>query len=166
MLSKKVFCCAGLTVLSFENASPTRPLELVSCTNDVETLLASSTAWFWTVAPPMSTVSVPTVPDAPDPSPHKLNVTVGRDGSNRSIFGSVRRGCRVRSATRVLLYSLKVESIKTKVCRSDVEFAVRFSQRCGAMRDVICATNTGNLKGSALEIWFWCCGRAENGRCD
>lgn len=68
-LSKKVFWGVGLTVLSLEKARPTSPLDWVSCTKEVETAVASSMACLVTVAPPMSTVSVPTLPAAPDPSP-------------------------------------------------------------------------------------------------
>lgn len=56
-------------MLSLEKARPTRPLDWVSETNDWETAVASSTAWLVTVAPPMLTVSVPTFPAVPDPSP-------------------------------------------------------------------------------------------------
>ncbi len=68
-LSKKVFCAIGLTVFNLEKARPTSPLDWVSWTKEAETAVASSMACLVTVAPPISTVSVPTLPAAPDPSP-------------------------------------------------------------------------------------------------
>ena len=73
MVSKKVFCCCGLTVLILLKARPTRPLDCVSVTKEPETAEASSTAWFVAVAPPMLTVSVPTtLPVAFEPSPNVM----------------------------------------------------------------------------------------------
>lgn len=69
IVSKKVFCLVGLTVLSCEKARPSRPSLLTSLTKDWEIAVASSTACWVAVAPPMLTVSKPTVPAAPDPSP-------------------------------------------------------------------------------------------------
>jgi hypothetical protein len=60
-------------VLMLLNASPTRPLEEVSCTKESATSDANSTAWLVAVAPPMLTVSVPTMfPVALDPSPKEI----------------------------------------------------------------------------------------------
>jgi len=70
---KNVFCLVGLTVFSVEKASPRRPSLLVSDTKDAETDVASSTACDVAVAPPITTVSVPTVPEAPDPSPYEID---------------------------------------------------------------------------------------------
>ena len=53
-------------------ASPTMPFEEVSSTNEPETDVGSSTAWEVTVAPPMLTVSVPTIPAEDEPSPYVM----------------------------------------------------------------------------------------------
>lgn len=72
-LSKKVFCCVGFTVLSLEKARPTKPLEALSVMNDCETLLGRPIAISVTVEPPMSRVSMPTGPEAVDPSPYDIS---------------------------------------------------------------------------------------------
>lgn len=56
-----------LPVLILLKAIPMSPSDS-SLINEEETLLASSTAWPVTVVSPILTVSVPTVPLAPDPS--------------------------------------------------------------------------------------------------
>ena len=58
----------GLTVLIAGQAKPIRP-SLVSETNSVDKVLASSTACAVIWMPPMVTLSVPTVPEADEPSP-------------------------------------------------------------------------------------------------
>ena len=69
---KKVFWGLGETWFMLLKARPSRPSELVSETNWLETAVASSIAWLVTVAEPMFTVSVPTVPDAPLSSPYSI----------------------------------------------------------------------------------------------
>jgi hypothetical protein len=54
------------------NASPTRPSLFWSDWNDVEICFASSTACEETVAPPISTTSLPTTPLAAEPSPYEM----------------------------------------------------------------------------------------------
>lgn len=61
----------NLPVLMLLNERPRSPSE-VSWTNWVETLVASSTAWPLTAVLPTVTVSVPTVPEAPDPSAYVI----------------------------------------------------------------------------------------------
>jgi hypothetical protein len=72
MVSKKVLCFSGVTVLSGLNASPTSPSLFGSCANDAVMDCASSTACDCAVAPPMSTTSRPTMPLAADPSPYEM----------------------------------------------------------------------------------------------
>jgi hypothetical protein len=59
-------------VLMLLNARPTRPSDL-SDTKVDETLLASSITWLFTVVPPITTVSVPQTPLAPDPSAYEMS---------------------------------------------------------------------------------------------
>lgn len=54
------------------NDSPTSP-SLAPETNCEDAWLASSTACPWTVVPPMTTVSVPTVPEDPLPSAYWID---------------------------------------------------------------------------------------------
>lgn len=69
MLSKNVFCCSGFTVLILLKPRPRRPSELASSTKLSVISKASSMAWLLTVAPPILTISVPTMPAALDLSP-------------------------------------------------------------------------------------------------
>lgn len=68
MFSTGVATGVGLTVLMVGQARPRRP-SLLSEANSVDRVLASSTAWFLIVRPPIVTLSVPTVPEAEEPSP-------------------------------------------------------------------------------------------------
>jgi len=52
----------------FEKARPKRPSPTPEA-NSVERFFASSMVWAWMVRPPMVTLSVPTVPEAEEPSP-------------------------------------------------------------------------------------------------
>ena len=61
----------GLTVLMLPNANPSKPSPGV-WTNWVDNVLASSTAWSLMTIPPRLTLSVPTSPDALDPSPYEI----------------------------------------------------------------------------------------------
>lgn len=54
------------------NARPTRPSLFVSWMKEPDTCVAISTACLVAVAPPMLTLSKPTVPDALDPSPYSI----------------------------------------------------------------------------------------------
>jgi len=65
-LPRKVCCAVGCTVLIESKARPRSPSPW-PLTNVEETWVASSTACEVTVVPPTSTVSVPTVPLAPEP---------------------------------------------------------------------------------------------------
>jgi hypothetical protein len=60
---------ASLPLLMVPNDKPSRPSVFVSRTNEALTEVANSTACFVTVTPPTFTVSVPTIPLAPLPSP-------------------------------------------------------------------------------------------------
>jgi hypothetical protein len=62
-LEKKVFCLVGVTWLMVSKAKPRSPEEAVSFENEVDTLVADSTAWLVTVTPPTVTVSMYTFPD-------------------------------------------------------------------------------------------------------
>lgn len=57
-LSKKVFCCVGVTSLMELKASPSRPSLFVSWVKELDTVLADSTAWPVTLRPPTVTTSV------------------------------------------------------------------------------------------------------------
>jgi hypothetical protein len=61
----------GVTVLIEGHARPRSPSP-VPCWNSVERLFASSIAWFAIVSPPSDTLSVPTVPEAEEPSPYEI----------------------------------------------------------------------------------------------
>ena len=68
MFSTGVLTGLGVTVLIWPKARPSNPSPL-NCWNWAEIFFASSTACFSTLKPPMTTVSVPTLPEAEDWSP-------------------------------------------------------------------------------------------------
>ena len=69
-MSKKVFCRVGRTVFNLLKARPSRPEHAGLSLNDRDTFLAFSTAMFFTLRPPIVTVSVQTSPLEVLPSPY------------------------------------------------------------------------------------------------
>jgi hypothetical protein len=71
MFSTGVATGFGVTVLIAGQARPKSPSP-VPCWKEEDIWFASSIAWFLTTSPPMEILSVPTVPEAEEPSPYEI----------------------------------------------------------------------------------------------